>query len=291
MRLPGLHLLSAFDAVARHGSISKAAKDLHITAPAVSHRIAKLEETVGTSLLRRVGNNICLTHEGEKYSVIVKRALVSFEELSAYFSKDIRRSVIRIHAGPGFARFWLIPRLGFFRERFPSIDIDVSSSFDAVDFDRDPVDLWIRRGDFTNSDFVVENFFPEFFVPLASPLYLRDHPINNLEDLQAAPLIFCTRNRPAWPDWFKANGLKDPQLSWSLALSDAGYGLEAAAQGLGVLLESLELADVLLRDKRLVQVFSENASIPGPGHHIICPPSHLERPAVRSFKEWLFSAR
>ncbi len=291
MRLPGLHLLSAFDAVARQGSISKAAKELHITAPAVSHRIAKLEEFVGTPLLRRVGNCIFLTLEGEKYSVVVKRTLVNFEELSTCFSKDVRRKVLRIHTGPGFARFWLIPRLGLFRERFPSIDIDLSSSFDPVDFDRDPVDLWIRRGDFSTSDFFVENFFSELFVPLASPEYLRNHPINSFEDLQTAPLIFCSRNRPAWPDWFKAKGLGDPQLNWTLALSHAGYGLEAATQGLGVFLESLELAEIFLRDKRLVQVFPENASIPGPGHHIICPPHHLERPTVRSFKEWLLSMR
>ncbi|MBF6174096.1 LysR family transcriptional regulator [Nocardia blacklockiae] len=57
--------LSVLAAVARHGSVTGAAKELHYTQPAVSHHLARLEAATGAKLIQRVGRGIRLTPEGE----------------------------------------------------------------------------------------------------------------------------------------------------------------------------------------------------------------------------------
>jgi DNA-binding transcriptional LysR family regulator len=61
--------LTVLAAVARHGSVTEAAKELHYTQPAVSHHLARLEAATGAKLIQRVGRGIRLTPEGELLAV------------------------------------------------------------------------------------------------------------------------------------------------------------------------------------------------------------------------------
>src|ERR671921_877376 len=57
--------LRVIDAVARHGSVTAAAKELHYSQPSVTHHLAKLEAETGTQLLQKVGRGIRLTPAGQ----------------------------------------------------------------------------------------------------------------------------------------------------------------------------------------------------------------------------------
>src|SRR5215203_216313 len=57
--------LKVLEAVARHGSVTEAAKELHYSQPSVSHHLARLEAETGARLVQRVGRGIRLTPEGE----------------------------------------------------------------------------------------------------------------------------------------------------------------------------------------------------------------------------------
>lgn len=289
MRVPALHLLTAFEAVARLESVSLAAKSLHLTTSAISHRLAKLEDSLGVRLFVRTREGMQLTSDGQKYNAGLKNVLNQFEDLSKCLDTRAEQSVVRVHAGPGFAQFWLMPRLANFRSAHPEIRIELSSSFKPVDFRKDPVDLWVQRGAPLTGPFVVENFMKEHFLPLASSHYIRKQKIRVFSDIHHASLIYCMRNTPAWPDWFKAKGLARIKLDWSLALSHADYAMQASAQGLGVVLESLELSEAFRRNKRLVPVFAKDDLLEGPGHNLVYPQEHLNSPAVASFRAWLYS--
>lgn len=289
MRVPALHLLTAFEAVARLESASLAAKSLHLTTSAISHRLSKLEDELKVHLFVRTRDGMKLTPQGQKYNAGLKSILCQFEELSKCLEPSCDQSVVRVHAAPGFAQFWLMPRLADFKRAHPEIRIELTSSFSAVDFRKDSVDLWVQRGAPVSGNFVVENFFKEHFLPLASSAYIRKRQIRAFSDLQDSPLIYCTRNTPAWPDWFKTKDLAPVKLDWSLALSHADHAMQAAAQGLGVVLESMELSEGFRKDKRLVPVFAKNDVIEGPGHNLVYPQERLSSPAVASFRSWLFS--
>ena len=57
--------LKVLEAVARHGSVTEAAKELHYSQPSVSHHLGRLEAATGAKLIQRVGRGIRLTPEGE----------------------------------------------------------------------------------------------------------------------------------------------------------------------------------------------------------------------------------
>ncbi|MBU3724284.1 MAG: LysR family transcriptional regulator [Burkholderiaceae bacterium] len=289
MRMPALHLLIAFEAVARQGSVSKAANELHLTPSAISHRIAKLEAQLGTSLFLRTSHGIGLTQKGRRYNEALSETLGRLSEISECLNPPDTDDPVRIHTGPGFARLWLMPRLTLFREKHPKIKVELSSSFDPVDFRNDSVDLWVQRGKPAKGDFVVENFFTEQFVPLASPAFLKSNPLKSISDLANAPLIYCSRATPAWPDWFATNGCGKLKLDWDLAFTHAGHSLQAAVQGLGVVLESLELSEPFLKNKRLVRALPKLPAMQGPGQHLIYPEKYLDRPHVAEFRSWLLA--
>src|SRR5215203_2928387 len=80
--------LRVIDAVARHGSATAAAKELHYSQPSVSHHLARLEAETGAQLLQRVGRGIRLTQAGQlladRAAEIVGRIDAAGAELSAH---------------------------------------------------------------------------------------------------------------------------------------------------------------------------------------------------------------
>ncbi|WP_114906637.1 LysR family transcriptional regulator [Ornithinimicrobium murale] len=85
MTLTQLRILYA---VARHGSVTEAARELHYSQPSVSHQLGRLEAATGARLLQRVGRGIRLTPEGEllarRAAEIVGRVDAASDELAAH---------------------------------------------------------------------------------------------------------------------------------------------------------------------------------------------------------------
>lgn len=119
--------LKAFVAVAEAGSFSKAAETLFMTQPAISKRIATLEDDLKTNLFDRLGRNIQLTEAGEKFLVSARRILtdidISREEvlsLSAEVSGRLRLATshhVGIHRLP--------PILKAFTQAHPQVELDL----------------------------------------------------------------------------------------------------------------------------------------------------------------------
>src|SRR5690606_115783 len=122
-RTPPLHALTAFEAVARHASFSKAAQELYLTHSAISHRIRLLEEHLGTQLFLRLGRQVVLTPRGEAFLAVVREALTRLHRATSRLKEHNRRS-LRVSVLPAFASAWLIQRLGDFYRSYPDIDLD-----------------------------------------------------------------------------------------------------------------------------------------------------------------------
>ena len=116
--------LRAFDAVARTGSITRAARYLHVTQPAVTSHIKTLEHTYDVALLRRQGRGVEPTELGHSLSAI-SRDLFAAEDRAVELLRAherLTRGTLRIAAdGPYIA----VPLVAAFRDRFPGVRVSV----------------------------------------------------------------------------------------------------------------------------------------------------------------------
>ena len=121
--LPPLSALRAFEAAARNGSLSAAARELNVTHPAIAQQVKKLEEWFGVPLLQRAGRGVAVTAEG---TVLARELGDGFETLRrAVESMDAAatKRPLGITLTPSFAASWLMPRYAGFREAHPDIEV------------------------------------------------------------------------------------------------------------------------------------------------------------------------
>lgn len=117
-----------FYAVANNGNISKAAKELYISQPAISKSIQKLEESLGVKLFERSSRGVTLTPEGELMYTHVKSA---FETLTIGEDR-LRRSIalgmgnLTIGASSTLCKYILLPYLKDFIKEYPHINISIA---------------------------------------------------------------------------------------------------------------------------------------------------------------------
>src|SRR6266508_2535722 len=119
--------LRVIDAVARHGSVTAAAKELHYSQPSVTHHLARLEAETGAQLLQRVGRGIRLTEAGQlladRASEIIGRIDAAAAELSAHVGLTAGR--VRL-AGYSSAIGSLVPRaVAALARRHPNLEISL----------------------------------------------------------------------------------------------------------------------------------------------------------------------
>ena len=79
-RLPPLNPLRAFEATARHSSVTKAAHELNVTPGAVSLQVRELEQTLGVTLFERRPRQLVLTEDGSLYFATLRRAFRMMRE-------------------------------------------------------------------------------------------------------------------------------------------------------------------------------------------------------------------
>ena len=113
-RLPPLNPLRAFEAAARRGSISAAARELNVTHGAVSHQIKTLEETLKAALFERGGKRLKLTPQGALLLPAVSTAFDGIAAATALMNRPSTSGRLRISCVPALLSLWLIPRMNSF---------------------------------------------------------------------------------------------------------------------------------------------------------------------------------
>ena len=147
-KLPPLNAVRAFEVAARHHSLKAAAEELFVTPGAVSRQIHNLEEFLGTRLFIRGGRQLELTRHGESYLVEVREGLERVARATSTLTARLNEHTLQLKLPPTCGMRWLVPRLAGFRAEHPDIQVQVSTSHDAVDFGRDDVDLAVHYGSF-----------------------------------------------------------------------------------------------------------------------------------------------
>lgn len=286
-RLPPLNALRAFEAAARCGNFTRAAQELFVTQGAVSRHIATLEDWLKVKLFERGRHGIVLTAPGQAYFTSVRAALDEIEHGTRQLQRSPDERRLRIKLPPTFAIRWLMPRLARFHALHPEIDVQITTSHQRADFEREEVDVSIHSERTPPEGPGYRRLFGETLVPVCAPgLLERGPPLNRADDL-AHHVLLCSMNRPNdWPAWLAAAGAHGVDGNSGLKFENAALAYQAAADQLGVIVALLPFVRDDLAAGRLVAPLPLHVHTAG-AYYLAYPTRASVPKRVSDFEEWI----
>lgn len=285
--MPSIAELMAFEAVARLGSVTRAAEELALTQGALSKQIRQLEDTLQVRLFERRKRQILITPAGQSYVNEVRAVLAKLERSTrAVIEAGTEHNILRCAVVPAFAMEWLAPRIPELAAQHPGWDMNFWTCFGPFDFEEEKADaaILVGRADWPGT--VSYRLFNENLIPVASPSYLRANPLERPSDLSRATLIQNTRRPALWNAWFEAQALNDDLPRPRYGFDEFSIIVEATCAGLGVALAPDFCVKSRIATGELVQLFGSSAFSLEP-YSLITPVSTRASPMVTQFKNWL----
>lgn len=189
-----LELYRVFYAVAKHKHMTKASEELHISQPAISQSIKKLEDQLGGTLFLRSNKGMGLTEEGKMFYEYVKGALELINNAENEFTsfKDLSKGEIKIGCSTTLTKLVLMNSLKDFHLDYPNININITNDLTSNlinDLKLGKLDFVIFNGSNikeTNLNLEKIKELKQGFI--YNPEFYDDN-VNNFEDLNKFPLI------------------------------------------------------------------------------------------------------
>ncbi|WP_268934986.1 LysR substrate-binding domain-containing protein [Spartinivicinus ruber] len=285
--------LHCFACAAKHMSFTLAAKELHLTQSAVSHRIKSLEKQLGFSLFLRFNRNIELTEEGKQLLFVIEH----FLNILNVTIRDIRHQDISGHltlsAPASFSINWLAPRLGQLQTIYPKLSIAIETPNSLRDFLTEDVDAAIYYGAGKYPGLYTRQLMTELLQPVCSPEYVVENDLYGkpenivnciiFHDSQACPE---SANYDEWDYWQQQSD--NPPIiakcNYTFDISEAT--IQAAANGQGIALGRLNLLNNFLKSGQLVTPFGQKVTSKH-SYYFVCHPDRINQPAINALINWL----
>lgn len=284
--------LTAFEAVARLESFTKAAEELGVTQAAVSRQIHLLEKGFDFPLFRRLHRKIELTERGRLLSMATTTALNLVAETVAEITREETTERLTISSSVAFSHFWLLPKISFFSSTYPGGALRIISQDNSANLVGSDVDIAIRYGNGMWSDGRAELLFEDEIFPVCSQAYAEVvGPMSDLTELLHHPLISYDTEDPSWAgwdEWFAAFSIKAPRRMSGMRCSFYTEAIYAALNGQGIALGWKRLLQDLLNQKALVRLTDQSISTRN-GYFIVIPSRSSENLRVFQFVNWLKS--
>ncbi|HYG42699.1 MAG TPA: LysR family transcriptional regulator [Bordetella sp.] len=284
--------LQLFNRIVELGSFTEAAEALEIPRATATHAIKKLESRLGARLLDRTTRHVKPTLDGQAFYERSKRVLAELEDAESSISTHIANphGTLRLDVHGAHATMVILPRIGEFRNRYPNINVTLSSGDRLVDLVKEGIDCVVRAGQPRDSSLVVRKLASLQEIICASPDYLArygtpQHP-RDLEQHQGIG-FFSRGNDYRYPFSVIVDGkLQEYEASGWISVSDAECYTSAALAGCGLIQVPRFRLEEHLKAGRLVQVLPEWACPDLPVSALY--PSHRQlSPRVRVFIDWL----
>ena len=286
-QLPSLNALRAFETASRLGSMSLAARELHVTHGAISRQIRALEDALGQPLFVRQGRGVALTDAGQTLSESCTAAFEQLRNAWTRLQQSHASSAFVLGCSGSVLARWVIPRLERLRRDLPTLTVHLSVVEEPVAESMDAVDgMLLLTAPPWPSGWQVHELAPECIGPVLSPRYpgaerLRELPADALCD---EPLLHTASRPQAWPDWARAMGLPPESLQQTQALPHLYFLLEAAAAGLGVAIAPQPLVADDLAAGRLIAPWGFR---PTPASWALCATRQASDPRFAKLATWL----
>ncbi len=263
---PPLRSVRTFEAFARHGGVNAAARELDVSASAISHQLRVLEEFLGQSLTSRQGRNLVLTDEGREYYRAIRAAFAVLRSATEHVREKSATRQITISLIPMFGINLFIPRLGEFLGENPGVDVNVTYA-NHRSYPSDAADISIRFGTGHWPGYHSEPLMSGEVTAWCSPAFVAHHGVIEApEALVHLPLLH-DEDRGTWAQWLQAVGVKHPAALQGLLFEDGQLALTAALNGLGCALLREPLIAPLRDRGELIKLF-EHALDDGRGYYL-----------------------
>lgn len=285
--LPSVTDLLAFEAAARHSSISRAADELHLTQGAVSRQIQQLEAQLGVLLFHRIRQRIVLTDAGRMYEPEVR---ITLRQLSTstqnLMTLDTGGRLLSLAVLPTLGTRWLIPRLSNFAQNHPDVTVNFAARSEPFDFAQEPFDAAIHFGAPHWAGASCKFLMREKVVPVCSPDFRKKFGIKQKRDLTSVVLLQQTTRPAQWAEWYEQVGFEGANLMRGPRFEQFSMIAQAAVSGLGAALLPSFLVEAELAAGTLVVLFPD-ALISDDAYYFVYPESRAESPLLLEFRDWI----
>ena len=283
--VPPLHCLLAFEAAARNLSLSKAAGELRVTESAVSQSIALLEDRLRLQLIRRLSPVVDLTESGQRYLESVQVFAHRLRD-GLYARFPVGRTQLRVTAPQAFSRLWLAPRLGAFVRAHPRIDLILTSTERFQTLLGGGVDIGLRYGGVVDDRLLEVPLWTDRLIVLGSPgLAAAAAGLSATELARSFPLI--EHPSASWRVWLEGLELPASILRPRLSCADLHLAIEAAVEGLGLVVAPARIVEARVASGRLHRMSPH--SVEARPYRAVVSRAQFERGPVQAFLAWLAS--
>lgn len=239
-KLPSMKSLIAFEAVARHQSVARAAAELALTSSALSKQVQALEQQLGILLFIRATRRIELTEAGGRLAADIKPMLRSLQQSLIAVAPPAQHHVLRLLAAPMFASYALMPKLSAFKAEHPDAAFSfVSDNANRIpDFHTEPLDgafVFLQAPPNNKELHCIPVFHGCYLQPMCAPSLLgRRRALKAVEQMIQYPWLKNRKTGYLWDAWLCAAGAKHLQPKEVCWFDDSPSVLEAAAAGMGI---------------------------------------------------------
>lgn len=285
--LPPLNPLRSFEAAARHQSYTLAAQELSVTQVAVSRQVRVLEEYLEIPLFERSSRALTLTNSGRTLLSALTPALDQIEHAVSAINKRGRRNVLSIQVYTAFAQRWLIPRLVEFRDKYPHIEINLRTSDQDLNFDRQSIDAAIISALSPPMEHDSRLLVGRDLLTVCAPSLLTSMPPPlGPQALRKLTLLHSLARPEAWREWLDGAGYGSVDARQGLRFETSSMALGAAVAGMGVAVATRMLVEDELRSGVLVVPFDHVHPSPRK-YYLVQPKSDHPKDALALFSDWL----
>lgn len=289
--MDGFSDLQIFALVARHGNLAAAARELGLTPPAVSKRLAKVEQRLGVRLVNRTTRRLSLTPEGELYLSNGSRILDDLADLEQRVARSRAEpaGLLRVNASFGFGRVRIAPAVSAFVNRYPAMKIQLHLTERPVSLQEEGFDVGIRFGAVPDARINARLLLKNRRIACASPSYLRRAGTPRVpHDLAQHACIVLRENHAAYGTWHFTQGkrVEAVKVDGPLSSNDGNAVLQWALEGRGIVVRSQWEAADCLADGSLVPLL-EDWSLPDADIHAIYLERHQLSTKLRTFVDFL----
>ena len=281
-RLPPLHAVRAFEAAARHLSVTRAAEELGVTPGAVSRHVRALEMRLEKPLFLRRSTGLVLTTAGEALAAATRDALDRIADAaSGVRLRRLRRLSVGVYGF--FASRILLPLWSELKAAHPDLAIDLHTSLNPLDMLPGRYDAVIAVSDAApRAGLVTHPLVPIATVPVCAPRWQKGGPA----DFAAVPLLHARPRPDDWRRWLDHAGFKDVPAQGGSGFESIGLAIEAAAAGLGFAMAIEALLAPDLARRRVV--IAHPTVRPTRRHFVLQYEARLaDDPALTAFATWL----
>ncbi|MFM2120413.1 MAG: hypothetical protein RL722_1881 [Pseudomonadota bacterium] len=290
--------LGFFSLLASAGSLSAAARELGITTPAVSKRLAQMEARLGLALVNRTTRRMSLTAEGELYLDQARRILADIDAMAGQLGAagELPRGLLRVSATLGFGRSHIAPLISRFVRRYPEVEVQLQLSADPPPLSDGGVEVGIRFGAPPDGRVVARFIAPNRRLLCAAPAYLARRGLpQEPAELASHDCIGIRQGEDAYGLWRLSCGQGRQQRHESvktrgrLTTNDGEIAVNWALDGHGILMRAQWDVERYLKSGRLVQVLPQ-WSTPDADIYAVYAQRHQRLARVRAFVDYITEA-